>query len=49
MWDNEDKNKQREIWLWTADDERYFGNGSKSATGRFITDLIDSGFVDGEE
>ena len=46
VWDNEDKNKQREVWLWTKDDERNFGNGSKSATTEFITDLIEAGFVE---
>ena len=46
MWDDEDKNEQREIWMWMKDDERYFGNGSKSATTKFITDLIEVGFVE---
>lgn len=40
IWDNEDKNQQREIWLW--DGNR--GYGRKAIVQPYIQDLIESGY-----
>jgi len=42
MWDNDDKNGQREIWLWT---DRKFGTGHKETVLKYIQDLVDAGYV----
>lgn len=42
MWDREDKNGQREIWLWT---DRKFGTGNKETVLKYIQDLVDAGYV----
>lgn len=44
MWDNEDKNQQREIWVWL---ERH-GYGSKDVVAPYIQDLFDAGYVEQE-
>ena len=46
MWDDEDKNGQREIWLYYNGEDRCFGKGAKEITTEFITDLIDAWFVE---
>ena len=43
MWDREDKNGQREIWLW----HNNFGSGNKTRVLPYVKDLVDAGFVEG--
>lgn len=45
IWDNEDKNKQREIWLYYNEKDICYGKGAKEITTEYITDLINAGFV----
>jgi hypothetical protein len=42
MWDQEDKNGQREIWMWT---NRKFGTCNKEIILEYIQDLISAGYV----
>lgn len=42
VWDDDDKNGQREIWLWT---DRKFGSGDKETVLRYIQDLVDAKYV----
>lgn len=42
MWDKEDKNHQREIWIHDG----HFGFGLKERTEPYIRDLIEAGFVE---
>jgi hypothetical protein len=42
MWDNEDKNQQREVWVW----EGCYGKGKKEIVQPYITDLINAGYIE---
>ena len=42
MWDDEDKNGQREVWVWCGS----AGFGGKRAVAIYIQDLIDVGLVE---
>ena len=44
VWDGEDKNGQREIWLKSGN----FGYSAKSVVYGHIKDLIESGYVESE-
>lgn len=48
MWDDEDKNSQREIWLWDKNykDDRRYGTSDKETILPYIKDLVDAGFVE---
>lgn len=49
MWDNEDKNDQREIWLCTKTEWETRGEAAKEKVTEFIMDLIEAGFVEGSD
>ncbi len=42
VWNDEDKNEQREIWLWRGRG----GNASKKIVKPYINDLIEAGFIE---
>lgn len=42
VWDNEDKNHQREVWVWHGNS----GIGGKEDIAGYIQDLIDVEFVE---
>ena len=41
VWDHEDKNHQREVWIWNGCN----GYGSRARVAPYIQDLIESGYV----
>jgi len=46
MWDGEDKNSQREIWLMDGKNRNAkFGSGNKAKVLPYIRDLVDAGYV----
>ena len=44
VWDGQDKNGQREVWLWHDN----YGYGHKNVVIPYVKDLISAGFIDAQ-